>query len=341
MIKEIEMQNMHVADHQKNRLNFMTLEQFDNHEDFKNHVLDGFRSDPKSLASHCFYNHEGSSIFDKICALPEYYLTRSEIDILENRTEEIVAEIPEEGIIAELGNGSPLKIKKILDRLFERQEDVHYAPIDISCDYMKKSVLDLVETYPNLSVTAIGGKYERGIQFLEKTETPKTILWLGSSIGNMPDDEAVKFLSRISKMMRPNDCFIIGMDLEKDWDMIKEAYDDQQGVTAEFNMNILKRINEELKADFDIDSFRHDPVCNIKESRMESYLTSVKDQNVFLRSLDLKIPFKKNESVHVEVSCKYSEDKIKKMAKQSGLHLDRQWFDSNKWFSLNLFRTER
>ncbi len=328
-------------DTEKSRLNFLSLEQFDDYEDFKNHVRDGLLSDPKSLGSYCFYDYEGSSLFDKICELPEYYLTRSEVDILENRMEEIIAEIPEEGIIAELGNGSPLKIKKFFDCLFQRQEHIHYAPIDISCSYMKKSAQELVATYPNLSVTAIGGKYENGIQFLKKTDIPKTILWLGSSIGNMSDAEAIKFLSKISKMMQPKDCFIIGMDLLKDWDVIEDAYNDSQGVTAEFNLNILKRINGQLGADFDPDAFRHDPVCNLKAARMESYVTSMKDQKVYLQSLDLEIPFKENERIHVEVSCKYSKDKIKAMAKQSGLRLERQWFDSNRWFSLNLFRCAR
>jgi dimethylhistidine N-methyltransferase len=329
------------VDAEENRLKFLSLEQFDDDTCFKNHVRDGLLSDPKFLCSSSFYDYNGSSIFDKICELPEYYLTRSEISILENSMEEIIAEMPTDGIVAEFGNGSPLKINFFFNSLFQRQKSIHYAPIDISCSYMKKSANELVAAYPNLSVTAIGGKYETGIKFLEKIDTPKSILWLGSSIGNMPDDEAVKFLSKIRKMMKHEDCFIIGMDMIKDWNIMHNAYNDSQGVTREFNMNILKRINGALKADFDLASFRHDPVCNLQKNRMESYTTSIKDQKVYIQSLGMEIPFKKNESIHVDVSCKYSENKIKTMAEQSGLRLDRQWFDSNRWFALNLFRCSR
>jgi dimethylhistidine N-methyltransferase len=321
----------------EDQLNFFSLEEFAPHNDLKKQVKKGFSSLHKSLCSGCFYNYEGSLLFDKICELPEYYLTRTELAVLEDNMGDIIAEIPEEAIITELGNGNPVKIKLFFEALFQRQNRVQYTPIDISIQYMAQSMRRLIEQYPNLQITAIGGRYEDGIHFLQKTDAPKCILWLGSSIGNLTDDEAVCFLSKISRMMQPEDSLLIGMDMIKDWEIIDAAYNDTQGITAAFNMNLLRRINNSLDADFNLAQFRHEPVCNKAESRMESYITSCADQQVSIRDIDMEVAFRGNERIHVEVSCKYSEEKIAAIANRSDLSLKGRWFDTRKWFSLNLF----
>jgi dimethylhistidine N-methyltransferase len=305
---------------------------------FRDLVRNGLTSNSKNLCSSCFYDQKGSAIFEKICKLPEYYLTRTEIGILRKFSDEIISEIHKNSVIVELGNGSSEKIRLLLDSLFRRQEKVSYIPIDISYRHMKKSVSVLRELYPNLTITPIGGRYEDSFSVLQESFLPKAIFWFGSSIGNMNNNEAVSFLRQIAQKMRTGDCLIIGMDMVKDWDIMRKAYDDSQGVTAEFNMNILRRINCELNADFDISKFKHKPVCNKECSRMESFIVSTEDQNVSINDLGLEVHFNKNERVHVEVSCKYSSESITDMADQIGLQHEKQWTDDKKWFSLNLFR---
>lgn len=247
----------------------------------------------------------------------------------------------EEGVILiELGSGSSIKTRRIIQSFLNKFGDLHYIPIDISHEILKESSKSLSTEFKNLRITAISSDYIEGLEFVsnEFSSAQKLILWLGSSVGNLDSEEVVKFFKKVQPTMTPKDKFMVGMDMKKDLDVILKAYDDSKGVTAAFNKNILKRINESLEANFDLASFDHAARWNDSKSRVEMHLVSLKDQTVRINSLNRDFLFKKGESIHTENSHKFSEDQIQLLVGRSGLQIERQFFDEKKWFSLNIFR---
>ncbi len=300
----------------------------------------GLRHSPKFIPCRYFYDHLGSQIFEKICQLPEYYLTRSETEILKNFSHEIVSWVPEEVQLVELGSGNSLKTHFLIEALLERRNPVTYSPIDISPEILKKSVEALRKKYPELQVSPLAAEYAEGLRQLDLQDgSSRLILWLGSSIGNYDQDEAVSFLRSLGAGLSSNDHFLIGFDLQKNRAVLESAYSDSQGVTARFNLNLLTRINRELGGEFDPGNFAHLALYNTEKNRIEMYLVSTCVQVVYIASLDHRYVFKKDERIHTEYSYKYSFPLIQNIADQVGLTLIQQWFDPLNYFNLTLFRT--
>ncbi len=305
---------------------------------FSEDVKIGLTSKFKYLPFVYFYDHIGSQLFEKICELPEYYLTRTETDILESNVDDIASQFPEETVLVELGSGSSTKTRILIEALLERESLVHYTPIDVSHQMLEDSSYSLLEAYPDLEINAIVARYNEGIDHLNiQTDQRNLITWLGSSIGNFDRSEVAALLRHIQEIMLPNDRFLVGIDLQKDKTILEKAYNDEQGITAEFNLNLLTHINRELDGDFVLENFYHKAIYNEEIGRIEMYLVSNIDQKVFIRELGLEVSFTANETIHTEHSFKYSLDDINILAEESGLCVEHQWFDTERLFSLNLF----
>jgi L-histidine Nalpha-methyltransferase len=305
---------------------------------FSEAVKTGLTSESKYLSFVYFYDHIGSQLFEQICELPEYYLTRTEADILETNVDDIVSEFSEKTVLVELGSGSSTKTRILIEALLNRQNLAHYTPIDVSHKMLEESSYSLLEAYPDLEINAIAARYNEGIDHLNILKDQQNLItWLGSSIGNFDRSEVATFLRHIQEIMHPNDRFLVGIDLQKNKTIIENAYNDTQGITAEFNLNLLTHVNRELGGDFDLENFDHKAIYNEELGRIEMYLISNVDQKAFISELDLEVSFTVNETIHTENSCKYSLDDIDTLAEESGLSVEKQWFDTERLFSLNLF----
>ncbi len=305
---------------------------------FSEDVETGLTSESKYLPFVYFYDHIGSQLFEKICELPEYYLTRTETKILEANADDIASQFSEETVLVELGSGSSTKTRILIEAFLERQSLAHYTPIDVSYQMLEESSYSLLEAYPDLEINAIAARYNEGIDHLNvRKDQQNLITWFGSSIGNFDRSEVTTFLQHVQKIMHPNDRFLVGIDLQKDKSIIENAYNDAQGVTAEFNLNLLTHVNRELGGDFNIENFDHKAIYNEEIGRIEMYLISNIDQKAFISELDLEVSFTANETIHTENSFKYSLDDIDTLAEETGLYVEQQWFDPEHLFSLNLF----
>jgi L-histidine Nalpha-methyltransferase len=303
---------------------------------FARDVHQGLTENPKRLSCCYFYDEEGSLLFEEICKLPEYYLTRAEREILETRTAELVAPFSVPPTLVELGSGSAAKTRLLIEALLKRHAKVRYVPIDICRMIVEESSLQLLQEYPRLEILAIAAEYHEGLGHLRTaTAGPKLILWLGSNVGNLHRAEATHFLQEVRGTMVAGDLLLVGIDLRKDRVMLERAYDDPQGVTADFNLNLLVRINRELNGHFDFEAFRHQARYNEDPGRIEMYLISKKDQRVRIDSLDLEISLAAGEAIHTENSYKYSLEEIHSLAAGAGLRIDSQWLDAEGRFSVN------
>ncbi len=304
---------------------------------FARDVKAGLTGRPKRLPCRYFYDPEGSRLFEAICDLPEYYLPRAEREILHDRAAAIAARCPAGVVLVELGSGSSAKTRILIQALLRRQAALRYMPIDISRSMLEESSQGLLRDFPSLEVLAVAGEYRHGLEQLNgRGQGPRLILWLGSNIGNFDRSEATQFLARVRDLMTPTDLMLVGIDLRKDRAVLDRAYDDSRGVTARFNLNLLARINRELGGRFDLETFRHQASYNEKAGRIEMYLVSTRAQRVGIERLGLEVEFAEGEAIHTEDSYKYSVSEIEGLAAASGLCIDRQWFDSDRRFSLNL-----
>jgi dimethylhistidine N-methyltransferase len=296
----------------------------------------GLTAQPKQLPSHFFYDAEGSRLFEQICDLPEYYLTRAETEILSQTSKDLARRLPQIRTLIELGSGSATKTEYLL-RAFGADRFLRYAPIDVSRSALEESVERLECLHPEIEIWAAIAEYESGIAALEAYDLgPKLTMWLGSSIGNLRRPAAAAFLSRRRESMSHEDRMIVGIDLRKDRDVLERAYDDRQGITARFNLNLLTRINRELDGDFDLEGFAHQVHYDESLGSVQSFLESRADQTVRLSALDFEIPFEDGERIHTEDSYKYSFEEIHEIADEAGLLLEHRYLDSAKSFSLNL-----
>jgi len=307
--------------------------------DFAHAVRAGLTDNPKHLPCRFLYDEEGSRLFEAICRLPEYYLTRAEEEIICRRARAIAARFGPELTVVDLGSGSSAKTCMLIGELFRQGKRVRYMPIDISPTALNAAARKLLNTYPELRITAVAGEYSQGLEILSKSVgEPKLVLWLGSNIGNLSRSEACDFLRLVQKTLRGGDCLLVGIDLHKSPAILESAYDDAAGVTARFSLNILARINRELGGTFVPGQFRHHAVYNEGESRIEISLVSDREQRVCISALDLNVSFDRGEPIHTEHSYKYSLAQIESLARMSGLRLEKQWLDSREYFSLNLLR---
>ncbi|HEX2572120.1 MAG TPA: L-histidine N(alpha)-methyltransferase [Polyangia bacterium] len=309
--------------------------------DFGHDVAAGLTAHPRRLHCRYFYDEQGSLLFEQICALPEYYLTRAEAEILERHAAEMAALVPAQGSLVELGSGSSVKTRLLIEALLQRHGRLHYAAVDISRSMLESSAHALLTDYPALEMTAVAAEYQAGLALLLQggqmtPDGPRLILWLGSNVGNFHRDEAAAFLAGLRASLRADDRLLLGIDLRKERAVLEPAYDDAQGVTARFNLNLLARINRELGGDFALDGFAHRAVYDEVLGRVEIHIVSTRAQRVTVRGLGLELEFAAGEAIHTENSYKYSPDEIAALAKAAGLRIERQWFDGARRFSENL-----
>jgi L-histidine Nalpha-methyltransferase len=303
-------------------------------------VAQGLTTQPKSLPCKLIYDDAGSALFEEITRLPEYYLTRTELQILRERADEMASTVGTDVTVVELGAGTAVKTCTLLESLSRRQIRVRYYPVDISRAALHQAKERVESRCRQILVRPVVADFSDGFEFLRDIPDKKLVAYLGSSIGNFDPAPAVAMLAEINRQLTAQDMLLLGTDLVKAKSMLLAAYDDSQGVTEQFNKNILARLNRELFADFDLESFRHIALWNPRRSRMEIYLESLRSQTVDLPLLHLRVHFAKGERTHTENSYKYTVETAKCMLARSGYVLTHTWFDPHKWFALHLANVE-
>jgi len=299
---------------------------------------DGLAASPKRLPSWLFYDEAGSALFEQITELPEYYLTRTERCIFEAYAPEILRAAGPSLTLVELGAGTASKTCILIEELLQRQSRALFYPIDVSPTALHEAVNHLGRLFPNLRVNPIVADYTGGVEALTRISGRKLVLYIGSSIGNFEPDDSIRMLRRIRRNLRPGDVLLLGTDMAKSPKVMVPAYDDAQGVTCEFNKNVLARLNRELGADFDLDRFRHVALWNKRCSRMEMHLESAVAQAVFLPDIDMDVSFAVGERIHTENSYKYTTEMVDAILRDSGFRLEHSWQDRQKWFGVHLAR---
>ena len=304
---------------------------------FLNDVDKGLSNTPKYLLSKYFYDKKGDALFVDIMNMPEYYLTRAEFDIFKNQTQNIIEALQLNTNtffeLIELGAGDGTKTKELLKVLDTEKYNFNYVPIDISQNALDQLKQSIDKELPNVKTTTKQGDYFNVLADLKQSENPKIILFLGSNLGNLSDAQAEDFLSKLSDSLRPNDKVLLGLDLIKSRDIVLPAYNDSQGITKRFNLNLLDRINNELGADFDINNFIHQPEYTEKEGIARSYIVSTVNQNVTIKSLNKTFHFMEGERVHTETSRKYNDTILNSYLKHTKLQLIDKLMDSNNHFA--------
>jgi dimethylhistidine N-methyltransferase len=305
-------------------------------------VLTGLSAEPKFLSSKYFYDDEGSRLFQQIMELPEYYLTRAEFEIFQTQTKEIFAAFGETNKsfdLIELGAGDGTKTAVLIDYFLQQTTDFTYTPIDISQEAIDSLTAKFKAEFPRLLMTPKTGDYFRILQTLKTaTGKRKIILFLGSNVGNFNREQAVAFFRNLRGVMNDRDLLFVGFDLQKDPHVILNAYDDAQGVTAQFNLNLLARINRELSADFDLQKFSHYAVYRPTECAARSFLISLERQTVHIKTLDKSFDFKAWEPIFMEISQKYNLEMIEDLAQASGFQTAKNFFDSQNYFADSLWK---
>lgn len=293
-------------------------------------VLNGLRQSQKELPSKFFYDERGSRLFDQITRLDEYYPTRTEKAILTTNIEAISCCIEAHAMLIELGSGSSRKTRLLLDQLSSL---VAYLPVDISEKYLLKSVNDLRRNYPGLSIMPVFADYTSSFQLpdLDEDYNKQVIFFPGSTIGNFTPRRARSFLENIASLTDPDADMLIGVDLKKDKEVLEAAYNDEEGITAQFNKNMLVRINRELNANFNVDLFEHRAFFNEEQSRIEMHLVSTVDQQVGVAGHQFQ--FKEGESIHTENSYKYTPAKFAQLI-SDWFAVEEIWTDEKDYFSL-------
>ncbi|GAC1400789.1 MAG: L-histidine N(alpha)-methyltransferase [Pyrinomonadaceae bacterium] len=335
----------HAAIIDTQRLTLHRLVAHDPTVSFAADIARGLAGTPKELSPKYFYDALGSLLFDAICLVPEYYLTRAENEILARFANEIVASVGSDGklfSLLEAGSGNATKTRRIIEAILARQSSLQYTPIDISASALEQSAHVLLDFYPSLRVDAYASDYETALSHLNsargnsKPNTRTFALFLGSNIGNFAPSEAEKFLRALRGALRAGNALLLGTDLKKDPKILQAAYNDALGVTAAFNLNLLTRINRELNADFNPRAFRHIALYNERTGAIESYLESLSAQTINIRALDMQVNFAAGERMHTENSHKYNLEDISQLASRTGFVRARTWLDHCEQFSSNL-----
>jgi dimethylhistidine N-methyltransferase len=305
---------------------------------YADEVVRGLSARQKTLPCKLLYDERGSELFEEITRLPEYYLTRTELEILRERSKELALSVGAPISIVELGAGTATKTGTLLNAFAARQMRVKYFPVDISSTALTDAKNRIREQCPAAVIRPVVADFGDGFHFLRGVPGRKLVLYLGSSIGNFDWNDAIAMLRQVREQLLSGDALLLGTDMAKDSDLLLPAYDDAQGVTAEFSKNILVRLNRELDANFDLDSFRHISEWNPAQSRIEIFLESERVQTVSLGLMRRTIYFRQGERIHTENSYKYTDEMIARLLCVSGFKLEKSWFDERRWFGLHLAR---
>ncbi|MEO7086737.1 MAG: L-histidine N(alpha)-methyltransferase [Gemmatimonadaceae bacterium] len=291
-------------------------------------TLAGLCSTPKTLPPKLFYDEAGARLFEQICLLPEYYLTRTELSILRKNVGEIAELAGPRAALVEYGSGAGVKVRLLLDAL---ENPAAYVAVDISEEQLARVAAELKGQYPHVQISSVAADYTRPVPLPALPADARRVAFFpGSTIGNFHPAEAAAFLTRVRRTVGPNGAIILGVDRRKDASILNAAYDDAAGVTAEFNLNLLRRIDRELGADFDLSAFRHLAFFNDDASRVEMHLVSQRAQLVHID--DTTVGFEKGETIWTESSHKYDEERLNELAGAAGLRVSKLWTDECSWF---------
>ena len=307
-----------------------------NQQQILEEVIHGLSKENKELSSKLFYDEKGSKLFDQICELDEYYPTRTETKILKNNLNKILDYFEKDTLFIELGSGSSTKTRILLDAL---NDLTAYIPVDISEDFLYKTSDQLNAIYPSLNIIPVCTDYTKSFELpsIEKPVNKTIVFYPGSTIGNFNPAQAKKFLHLIAEICDSGGGLIIGVDLKKDKKILEAAYNDSRGITAAFNLNMLRRLNNELNADFDLSKFRHKAYYNEDEGRIEMHLVSTAKQVVTIGNTSFY--FQQNESIHTENSYKYSLDEFKELASDY-FEVKDIWTDDRQLFSVQYLQVK-
>ncbi len=299
-------------------------------------VIQGLTQTPKSLPPKYFYDDRGSQLFEKICELPEYYVTRTETVILRQYAGEI-ARITGSCELVELGSGSSTKTRLLFDAYETHAYPLRYLPIDVSAGILESSAQQLLLDYPSLEVHGLVSTYELALQQLTPTQLPsRMIFFLGSTLGNLNPEECNFFFSQITAALKVGEYFLLGIDLQKSKQFLEAAYNDSQGVTAQFNLNILEHVNRRFQGNFDTKLFEHWAFYNEQLNQIEMHLRCLKAHLVRLEALDLTVEFETGETIMTEISRKFDLEVMQQELQAKGLKPLQVWTDPKQWFGLIL-----
>jgi L-histidine N-alpha-methyltransferase len=303
-------------------------------------VLDGLTKPFKELPPKHFYDARGAELFDRICELPEYYPTRAEREILQSNAREVASETGAVELV-ELGSGTAAKTRVLLDAMHATGQLRRYVPIDVTESMVRDCASELIGEYPGLSVHGVIGDFERHLDRVPEPEGPRIVAFLGGTIGNFPPGSRRRFLRQIARLLGPEDHLLMGTDLVKDPNVLQAAYDDSQGVTAEFNRNVLRVLNRELDADFDPEDFDHVALFDTDNEWIEMRLRARRAHTTLVRELDLEVRFEEGEEVRTEISAKFTPERLRGDLAAAGLELRRWMTDADGLFALTLSRPAR
>jgi dimethylhistidine N-methyltransferase len=306
--------------------------------DFLSDVIAGLSSEPRTLPCKYFYDERGAALFQKICELPEYYITRTEIDILARHRGEIAAHLGAQINLIGLGTGSGTKTRILIEAL---EKPAGYIPVDISEKQLRKSTALFHNIFPDLEILPVCADYLQPVALPSalRKAARNVVYFPGSTIGNFEPDEATQFLRRVAKVCRQGGALLIGVDLRKGQDVIEAAYNDTAGVTAQFNLNLLARANRELGADFDLQHWQHRAIYNSDTGRIEMYLLSQIDQGVHIG--DHTFGFRTGEKIITEFSYKYAPEGFAALARNAGFEFRKMWTDDARLFGVFYFTCSR
>lgn len=298
-------------------------------------VLDGLTRPFKELPPKHFYDARGAELFDRICELPEYYPTRAERAILEQEADEL-ARLTGAAELVELGSGTAAKTRMLLDALHEAGTLVRYVPVDVTEQMVRDCAAELTEEYPGLQVHGVIGDFERHLDHIPPAVGPRIVAFLGGTIGNFPPGSRRRVLREIRELLGPGDHLLMGTDLVKDPEVLEAAYDDAEGLTAEFNRNLLRVVNRELDAGFDPQDFDHVALFDREHEWIEMRLRARREHTTLVRALDLPVHFDAGEEMRTEISAKFTPERLEADLSASGLELVRWLTDPEDLFALTL-----
>ena len=304
------------------------------HPRFLQDVLTGLGSEPKRLSCEFFYDERGSRLFDKICELDDYYLTRTETEIMERFGGEMGQQLGPRTRLVEFGSGSSLKTRILLDQL---PDPAAYVPVDISCEHLRRTCQALAREYPLLEILPVCGDFRETLVLptARHRATHTAVYFPGSTIGNFPPRNAARLLKHIATLCGGGGGLLIGVDLKKETSVLERAYNDSQGVTAQFNLNLLRRMQRELDADLNVEGFEHYAFYSAEKGRVEIYIRSKQDQEIGVANKVFRL--KQGELIHTEYSHKYTVAEFSGLAQEAGLELHKSWTDPKQYFAVMHF----
>ncbi|MFE1245417.1 L-histidine N(alpha)-methyltransferase [Fictibacillus sp. NPDC058756] len=302
----------------------------ENETDMYIEILNGLKSSPKSISPKYFYDKKGSELFESITMLREYYPTRTELFILNKYKSEMANAAGTNSALIEFGSGSSEKVRTLLEAMPELKE---YVPIDISKDFLYQSARALSMEYPGLNVYAVSADYTAKFEMPKLESERKVVFFPGSTIGNFEPHEMEDFLKQTAELLKPGGGLLIGVDLKKDQAVLNAAYNDKKGVTRDFNLNLLNRLNRELLANFKLEDFSHHAFYHAEKGRVEMHLVSLKNQVITIG--DVQIAFQEGETIHTENSYKFTIKEFHQIAAMCGFKPKKVWCDERQWFTIH------